>query len=430
MDRDENITHPAGEALERSQSYLQAVLDHVLDGIISINEDCIVETFNTAAELIFGYRANEVVGQNVGMLMPEPYRSRHDAYVMNYLRTGRAKIIGIGREVQGRRKNGRTFPLDLAVSEMKMSGERRFIAILRDITDRKQAEENLRQLNEKLEQRVVERTAELNTANQALQQSLADLRQAQAQLVQNEKMAALGALVSGVAHEINTPVGVCVTATSYLELKTNEMIGRLAENDLNQGQVRKYVDTAAEALSSILTNLNRAAELVKSFKQVAVDQVTEDKRKFNFKEYLDMVLASLRPKYKKTGHTLQVNCPDKLEIYGYPGAFSQIIANLLVNSLTHGFDGIEKGRITLDLSVRGDRCVLRYSDNGRGIPAENLQRIYDPFFTTTRSRGGSGLGMHIVYNLVTQRLNGEIECSSRIGHGTVFTITFPHAAAG
>lgn len=429
MNRDEKTTKGTGEALERSQSYLQAVLDHVLDGIIGITEDRIVETFNAAAVRIFGYRAEEVIGQNVRMLMPEPYRSQHDTYVTNYLRTGNAKIIGIGREVRGRRKDGGTFPLDLAVSEMKMLGKRRFIGILRDITERKEAEEALHLLNEELEQRVIARTAELKEANQALERSLANLRQTQNQLVRTEKMAALGALVSGVAHEINTPVGVCVTATSYLELKTNELAVRLAENDLDPERARKYVKTATEALSSIMTNLNRAAELIKSFKQVAVDQATEDKRRFDLKEYIEMVLMSLRPKYKKSKHTLQVNCADKLEIYSYPGAFSQIITNLLVNSLIHGFEGVEKGTIALDLSVRGDRCVLRYSDDGRGIPEEILNKIYDPFFTTKRSQGGSGLGMHIVYNLVTQRLNGTIECSSSIGHGTAFTITFPYKDA-
>jgi PAS domain S-box-containing protein len=424
-----DIDHQSGESRENSESYLRAVLDHVLDGIISINEDRIVETFNPAAERIFGYGANEVIGQNIRMLMPEPFHSQHDGYVTNYLRTGEAKIIGIGREVRGRRKNGQTFPLDLAVSEMSVRGKRRFIGILRDITERKEAEETLRRLNEELEQRVAERTATLNETNRVLQVSLANLEKAQTHLVQTEKMAALGALVSGVAHEINTPVGICVTAASYLQMKTGEVIGQLTDGELDPDRLHKYLKTADEALGSIATNLDRAAELVKSFKQVAVDQATEDKRKFDLKDYIDMVLLSLRPKYKKTGHTIEVICPQKIEILSYPGAISQILTNLVVNSLTHGFSEVKKGRIGVDLSVHEDQCFIRYSDNGRGIPTDDLKKIYDPFFTTARGQGGTGLGMHIVYNLVTQRLNGQIDCSSSPDQGTVFTISFPYEPA-
>ena len=419
---DNNDAH---EALEKSESYLRAVLNHVLDGIISIDEDRVVETFNPAAERIFGYAAAEVIGQNVRMLMPEPYRSRHDSYVRNYLRTGNAKIIGIGREVRGRHKSGRIFPLDLAVSEMSVRGRRRFIGILRDITARKDAEKALRRMNEELEQRVAERTARLNETNSALQKSLEDLRNTQEQLVQTEKMAALGALVSGVAHEINTPVGVCVTAASYLELKTSELADMVEGHHLEDPRLNKYLKTATEALASISTNLNRAAELVKSFKQVAVDQTTEEKRRFNLKDYAEMVLMSLRPKYKKSGHTIELSCPDGIELTSYPGALSQIITNLLMNSLTHGFEGIPHGRIILDLSVNDEQCIVEYSDNGVGMPPEHVEKIFDPFFTTKRSRGGTGLGMHIVYNLVKQRLGGEIECTSAPGKGTLFTIAFP-----
>ncbi len=421
MDSDDNDTGQSG----LNDSYLQAVLDNVIDGIVSIDEDCIVETFNPAAERIFGYEASEVIGRNVSMLMPEPHRSRHGTYVADYLRTGKAKIIGIGREVHGRRKDGWLFPLELAVSEMKVRGKRRFIGILRDITERKQTEADLHRLNEELEQRVADRTAKLHETNQVLEVSLANLKKAQNQLVQTEKMAALGALVSGVAHEINTPLGVCITAGSYLELRTREIAGRMTDGEIDPDRLGKYLKTASDALTSILTNLERAAELVKSFKQVAVDQATEDKRRFNLKDYIEMVLLSLRPKYKQTGHTVEVVCPQGFEIMSYPGAFSQIVTNLVMNSLTHGFAGIQEGRITVDLARRDDRCILRYSDNGRGIPDTDLARIYDPFFTTGRSRGGTGLGMHIVYNLVTQRLNGEIHCESAPGQGTTFTISLP-----
>ncbi len=413
----------ADEALQRSQSYLKAVLDNILDGVISINEDRVVETFNPAAERIFGYTAAEVIGRNISMLMPEPYRSEHDTYVQNYLRTGHARIIGIGREVRGLRKNGQVFPLDLAVSETRWGGQRKFIGILRDITARKTTEEEMLRLNEELELRVSRRTTELQELNSALQTSLADLRRTQKQLVQSEKMAALGTLVSGVAHEINTPLGVCVTAASYLELKLSELSATIAGEALEPGALQKYLRTMTEALASITTNLNRAADLVKSFKQVAVDQVSEKKRRFALKDYIGKVLLSLRPKYRRTGHSVEVLGPE-IEITGYPGALSQIVTNLVINSLIHGFEGVERGRIVLEVSRAGNQCTLRCSDNGRGIAPEHIARIWDPFFTTRRSQESSGLGLHIVYNLITSRLNGSIECTSALGGGTTFTITF------
>jgi PAS domain S-box-containing protein len=416
---------PADRTQQQSEPYLRAVLDHVLDGIISINENRTVETFNSAAERIFGYAADEVIGQNVSMLMPEPYRSQHDTYVQNYLRTGVARIIGIGREVRGRRKNGEEFPLELGVSEMKVDGESKFIGILRDISERKRAEEELRRLNEELEERVISRTTELQAANLALQKSLSVLNETRDQLVQTEKMVALGELVAGVAHEINTPLGVCVTAASFLELKLNELSRHLAEAGMGCALPEKYLSTLNEAMASILTNLSRAAELVKSFKLVAVDQVSEEKRRFNVKEYVDKVLLSLRPKYKRTPYTIEVQCPEELEIFSYPGALSQIITNLVMNSLLHAFDGVARGKMTLDLSAARGGCVMRFADNGKGIPPEHLKKIYDPFFTTKRGHGGTGLGLHVVYNLVTRTLGGRIECASQLGRGTVFTISFP-----
>jgi signal transduction histidine kinase len=175
----------------------------------------------------------------------------------------------------------------------------------------------------------------------------------------------------------------------------------------------------------ILGNLRRAADHIRSFKQVAVDQTSEDKRRFKLKDYLDEVLLSLHPTLKKTTHTIMVNCPDDLEIESYPGAFSQIITNFILNSLSHGFEHKEHGHILLDITCQNDTLQLRYSDNGKGIPQEECSRVFEPFYTTKRGQGGSGLGLHIVYNLVTQRLNGYIECESMSGIGTAFILQIP-----
>jgi signal transduction histidine kinase len=294
---------------------------------------------------------------------------------------------------------------------------------------------NLKNQIENLDRLVEERTRELNEANAALRESLEELNRTQDQLIQSGKMAALGNLVAGVAHEINTPVGIGVTAASLLEEKSREMAESYAAGQLKRSALEKYIRTATETSASILSNLDRASEMIQSFKQVAVDQTVEEKRRFRIRRYIDEVLLSLRPGYKRTRHTISVNCPDEISFYSYPGAFMQIITNLVMNSLIHGFEGIEQGNIFIDVFTENHMLHFRYSDNGKGMKAEQAGRIFEPFFTTRRARGGTGLGMHIVYNLVTQTLGGQIECSSAPGKGTVFDITIQleeknHAADG
>jgi signal transduction histidine kinase len=291
-------------------------------------------------------------------------------------------------------------------------------AMVTDITQRKSAEEEIRMLNDELEIRVQQRTAEL-------ERSLDTLKKTQKHLVESEKMVSLGRLVAGVAHEVNTPVGVSVTAASYLNEKTKELYGRLHADSISSKDVEKYLTTAREASDLILLNLKRASDLISSFKQVAVDQSAEDKRKFNVKNYIDELLLSIRPKYKKTKHSIAVQCPGDLEINSYPGAFAQIMTNLIMNSLIHGFEHIEDGHISIDVSADENQIQMLYRDDGKGMDQETVQKIFDPFFTTKRSHGGTGLGMHLVYNLVTQTMGGIIECYSAKEKGVEFRISFP-----
>lgn len=297
--------------------------------------------------------------------------------------------------------------------------------LVTDVSDLVHSQEALKKLNLELEHRVAARTSQLHEANLALEKSLADLNLAQEHLVQSEKMAALGALVAGVAHEINTPLGIGVTATSYLEEKTRELELLFESRKMTRADFEKYLNTALETSSSTLTNLNRAADLIKSFKQVAVDQTCEERRRFKLKEYIDSLLLSLRPRYKRTRHTITVVCPEDLEVYSFPGAFSQIITNLLINSLIHGFENIEQGNVTIEASAQGDHLLLTFCDNGGGMDSEQVQKVFDPFFTSKRVQDSTGLGMHIVYNLVTGLLHGRIECYSELGQGTTFTIEIP-----
>ncbi len=265
----------------------------------------------------------------------------------------------------------------------------------------------------------------LEKANQELKTSLDTLNQTRDKLVQSEKMAALGELVAGVAHEINTPVGVGVTAASLLDAKTKEIKKIFGSGNIKKSDFESYLNTIENISDSILLNMARAAELISSFKQIAVDQSIEESRVFNLKNYIEGILLSLTPKFKDTNHETDLTCPEDIEINSFPGAFYQILNNLILNSLTHGFKNMDKGRIDMVFDRKKNYLNFLYKDNGAGMSSEQLTKIFDPFFTTMRGQGGTGLGMSIVFNLITQTLNGSIECKSAINNGIIFKIKIP-----
>jgi PAS domain S-box-containing protein len=304
----------------------------------------------------------------------------------------------------------------------------RSVGTVQDITALHEAEQSLQRLNAELELRVERRTTDLNRANAELQDSLANLRRAQAQLVQSEKMAALGGLVAGVAHEINTPVGIGVTAASHLHMTVSEAGERYRAGQLTRGDMDEFLTNSTEAAELVLSNLKRAAELIRSFKQVAVDQSGGHRRHFGLKNYLEEVLLSLSPQLNRTRHAISLECPPELDIYGHPGAYSQIITNLVMNSLLHGFESVEAGHVAIQVIEQPEGLLLRYSDDGRGITPEHLPRIFEPFYTTKRGAGGSGLGLHVIYNLITQSLGGSIACESTPGMGVAIEIRVPRSA--
>ncbi len=293
---------------------------------------------------------------------------------------------------------------------------------------RQLAQEELDQRNLQLQQEVQERLlaeTQLQEKAQQLEKTLLELQQAEAQLIQTEKMAALGGLVAGIAHEINTPIGIGVTAASLLMEKTEAFSALSKTGTMKRSDLERFLDIAQQSSRMALTNLNRAAELIQSFKQVAVDQSSESKRVFNVKLYLEEILLQLSPKLRATPHHIVVECDRSLTFNSYPGAFSQIVTNLVLNSLLHAFAPDQSGAITLTARRSHTHLLFEYADNGSGIAPPHLDKIFDPFFTTKRGQGGSGLGLHIVYNLVTQKLGGTIQCESQPGHGTKFIITLP-----
>ncbi len=279
---------------------------------------------------------------------------------------------------------------------------------------RVQADRAMRQAKETLE----EQNAALNSALEAL-------KEAQSELVRQEKLASLGRLVAGVAHEINTPLGICVTATSHLVQELKLTREDLAAGQLDEDGLQEFFGIIDQTLRIMTTNTQRAAALVRSFKQVAVDQSSDDMRNFNLRKYIDEILLSLQPKLKGKPIKVEVECAPDLQLRSYPGAISQIVTNMVVNSMVHGFAEGEPGKIRISARSDGEMLALDYSDDGMGMDSATLGQLFDPFFTTKRGSGGSGLGAHILYNLVTGPLGGTVKVASAPGMGLHYTIRFP-----
>jgi two-component system, NtrC family, sensor kinase len=281
-----------------------------------------------------------------------------------------------------------------------------------------------------LAQQVAERTADLRRTTDELQSSkeeaegaLGQVQRAQKQLVESEKMAALGSLVAGVAHEINTPVGTALTASSLLDQRTREFGDLVAAGQIRKADLTRFMESVRETAGLVLSNINRAAELIQSFKQVAVDQTSDSRRVFNLQIYLNEIVTSLSPNLRKAAARVEVICDPAIEMNSYPGALAQVITNLIMNAVKHAFEHRQGGLISIRVERGGvGKIKLIFKDNGKGMPTEVLVRIFDPFFTTKRGAGGTGLGMHIVYNLVTQQLGGSIVAQSVFGEGTTFLL--------
>lgn len=397
----EGLVDERTKALQNAETKTKQIINSAVDGIITIDPKGIILSFNSAAEKLFGYFAIEVCGKNLSMLMPYSVAKHHDMYLANYMNTGVSKVLGKNREFEGLRKNGDIFPMEVSASKFQSVDQNiTFVGILRDISDRKKAEKKL-------------------------QSTLTDLRETQDELVEVEKMASLGGLVAGVAHEINTPIGIGLTAATHLETQSKELAENLENGLLKKADLQKFISVAIQSTNIVETNLSRAADLVSSFKQIAVDQTSEEKREINLRDYIDEILQSLRPKLKQTKHEVVVSGDENIVFNTHPGAISQIITNLLMNSIIHAYDSNDEGHIRIEIAKSPDSVTIIFSDDGKGMPAGVSAKIFEPFFTTKRGSGGSGLGMHILYNQITGTLGGAVKLKSKLGEGATFEITIP-----
>ena len=281
------------------------------------------------------------------------------------------------------------------------------------------------QQNQDLEDKVNKRTQALKDSNNELLSTLEKLHQFQGQLVESEKMASLGDMVAGVAHEVNTPIGLGVTASTLLSDRLLEIKQAFDNKTLKSSHLKKFLIDGEENTAIIYRNLKRAAELITSFKKVAVDQTSEEACTFSIKGLLDEVLLTLAPQIKPLPYIINIDCPSELIIVSKPGPINQVIINLIQNSITHGFDEMDHGEIAIQVSIAGEMLTIDYQDDGRGIDPSIMNKIFEPFTTTKRGSGGSGLGLHLVYNLVTQALGGKISFSSEIETGVHFKISLP-----
>jgi PAS domain S-box-containing protein len=352
------------EDASRHSARTRAIFDTATEGIVTIDVTGLVETFNGAAERLFGYRSDEVLGKNVKVLMPQPYNDDHDGYLQRYLATGVRHIIGIGREVVGRRKDGSTFPIDLSVGEGWFGGQRFFTAVIRDITERKDM---------------------------------------QAKLGQTERLAAVGELAAGVAHEVNNPI--------------NTMI--------NCAQLIEDGDEPAENCKIIIEEGQRIAEIVKDLLQFARDD-SDRPQPTSINEVVLRTLRLISENFKRHGLSLTVAVPDELpQVRARPQQIQQVLLNLLINAkdalLQHGGD---TRRVTLAAATENNGVSLTVTDNGPGIPAQLGARIFEPFVTTKRARGGTGLGLSISKSIV-EGYSGTIEVQSKVGEGSTFRVWLP-----
>lgn len=285
--------------------------------------------------------------------------------------------------------------------------------------------EQLKTLNASLEEKVKKRTKELSFKKSELEKNLKELKATQKKLIEKEKMAALGSLVAGVAHEINTPIGTSYTGVSNLEKENVRFLDKLEEGTITKDDLINYLNLVTESTEIIHSSLEKASQLINSFKKIAVDQSNLNKTAFNIKEYIDTIILSLKHELKNHTYTIDINCPDSLEIESYPGDFSQIFTNLIMNTLYHGYSEEEHIEINIDVRKKNNQIEIVYKDYGKGISNKNIKNIFDPFFSTRTHGNSSGLGLNIIYNIVTQKFNGSISCSSVKDEYTEFKIVLP-----
>ncbi len=377
-----------------------------VDGYYTLVNQKFLSVFNLERGQVIGHNDSEIFSQSQTYLL-----QKYELIVKE-----KAKPVTFEQEIE---RNGQLkyyvslkFPIfDDKGALLYMGG------ISTDITDRRHKEQQILELNEELENKVTIRTEELKI-------SLTNLQEAQSKLVESEKMSALGGLVAGVAHEINTPLGVIVTASSHISDIIIAFEKQYESNHLSRSAITELITNMQDSSTILIRNLLRVTKLIHNFKQIAVDQSSEHKRQFELKAYLEEVIQSLTPLLREGQHTIMVESDQEIMLISFPGAIAKIMTNLIINSVKHGFKEMTKGDIHINLTLKNEEVHIDYKDNGSGLDSAQRKKVFDPFYTTARFTGGCGLGMSISYNLVTAKFKGQISCIESL-NGAHFKIRFP-----
>ena len=405
------------EALRVSQTKFAAIFDAspIAMSVSLVEGDVRTIDVNSAWSRVFGMERGVAMGTNglrMGIWVDPAERSRCLEIVE---RTGE---ISNFKAWMRRGAHGAEIYCDISGRMVALGGERVLIMAFDDITEKHRYEENILQLNATLEHRVQERTRELTDA-------MGQLRAAQSELVRTEKMSALGSLVAGIAHELNTPIGNSLTVASTLQDHAASFADGMSKG-LTRSRLDEFVTNTQQGAGILMRGLQHAAELVSSFKQVAVDQTSLNRRTFDLQSTVTEILLTLGPSIRKSAHAVVSDIPADIVMDSFPGPLGQVLTNLINNALLHAFDGTPHGTVSIRAVVEGtDRIQLLVTDDGCGIAQAHLARVFDPFFTTKLGQGGSGLGLNIVYNLVTKTLGGTIHVASSPGEGATFSMSLP-----
>jgi PAS domain S-box-containing protein len=413
-----SLAEPSSLVVQFPQPTLQLIYDTAPIGLAFLSPDCRYLQINQRLTDICGISVEDHLGRSVRDCVPALADSV-EKIVKSIMDTGEP-VIGV--EVAGQRADQTEERFWITYWHPLRGPAGNIVGInvaAEEITERKRAEAALRTSEQ-----------ETRLARDQAEAALRHLRATQDSLIEAEKLAALGRLVAGVAHEINSPVGTSLTVASSLERRSAAFADEAAAgSDLRRSSLNDYLDVVASAASQLTANLSRAAELIQSFKQVAVDRGYLDKRKFDLGVLTSQILLTMRPVLKKAGVTLNVDCQPGLAIESYPGPYGQVLESLLFNAVTHAFGDEQQASVSISAREAGkDHVEIKVADNGCGMNADVRRQAFDPFFTTRRNRGNVGLGLHIVHNIVCNRLGGRLGLDSAPGSGTTIRIVLPRTA--